>query len=161
MTDASMTTLVADIEKSSLFAGYDEVTGQALFNLPISCVQISMEEHHVGMPPGEFYQFREDDETFENYHRLGGVPFGFDEDRTSHAFTLQQHALPPTRYIIHAPTDLYRRMMDEVSRSSSLPCGLFFCGHHEDVAKPSLMIPIVVLGCFFGLMGIVAYTYRD
>ncbi len=153
MTDASMMTLVTDIEKSSLFAGYDEFTGQALFNLPISSVQISVEEHPNG---DEFYQIRENDQTFENYHRQG-------EDYVVtqiNAGSGPRYALPPTRYVIHAPPDLYRRMVDEISSSASLPCGLFFCGHHEDVAKPSLRIAVLVLLIFFGWMGLVAYIYR-
>jgi hypothetical protein len=153
MTDASMMTLVTDIEKSSLFAGYDEFTGQALFNLPISSVQISVEEH----PNGEFYQVRENDQTFESYHRQDD---DFVDSRINHGKG-PRYALPPTRYVIHAPPDLYRRMVDEISSSASLPCGLFFCGHHEDVAKPSLMIAVLVLLIFFGWMGLVAYIYRD
>ncbi|GAX13435.1 hypothetical protein FisN_34Lh037 [Fistulifera solaris] len=152
MTDASMMTLVTDIEKSSLFAGYDRFTGQALFKLPISSVQISVEEH----PNGEFYQVRENDQTFENYHHQGE---DLVDARINHS-SGPRYALPPTRYVIHAPPDLYRRMVDEVCRSSSLPCGIFFCGHHEDVAKPSLMIAVLVLLIVFGWMGLVAYIYR-
>lgn len=160
-----MMTLVTDIEKSSLFAGYDAVTGQALFNLPISSVRITTEDQQEGMSLGEFFQVREHDQVFEEYHRFGEEEFGLNNDvvqRSTNAFASQNpHALPPTRYIINAPTDLYRRIVDEISSSASLPCGLFFCGHHEDVAKPSLMIPFIVLTCFFGLMGLVAYMYRD
>lgn len=177
MTDASMMTLVTDIGRSSMFAGYDEVTGQALFNLPISSVHISMEDRKQGIMPGEFYQMRESDETFENYNQLpGGVHFGPGEDffhgQINHfqcsctcvhcnaCESKQPYALPPTSYIITVPNDLYRRVVDEISSSSSLPCGLFFCGHHDDVAKPSLIIPLCILACLFGSMGFVAYIYR-
>lgn len=36
--------------------------------------------------------------------------------------------------------DLYRRIFDEISASQSMPCGLFFFGHHEDVSQPSILI---------------------
>lgn len=42
-----------------------------------------------------------------------------------------------------------------------LPCptipGLFFCGHHEDVAYPSIGVPIVLLVILFSFMGYVAW----
>jgi len=40
-------------------------------------------------------------------------------------------------------------MLDEVSESKSMPCGLFFCGHHEDVRYPSIMIAVGIVAMMF------------
>jgi len=53
--------------------------------------------------------------------------------------------LPPTYYVMSIKSDIYRRMFDEVSESKSMPCGLFFCGHHEDVRYPSIMIAVTMV----------------
>jgi hypothetical protein len=43
-------------------------------------------------------------------------------------------------------------MFDEVSASKSMPCGLFFCGHHEDVSHPSVKIAVVLVSILFVAM---------
>jgi hypothetical protein len=44
---------------------------------------------------------------------------------------------------------LYRRMMDEVIESKTMPCGLFFCGHHEDVRYPDIKIAVAIVAMAF------------
>ena len=48
-------------------------------------------------------------------------------------------------------SDLYRRMMDEVIQSKTMPCGLFFCGHHEDVRFPDIKIAVAIVSLVFVL----------
>ncbi|KAL7447127.1 hypothetical protein ACHAXM_010564 [Skeletonema potamos] len=57
--------------------------------------------------------------------------------------------LPPTYYVMAVKSDIFRRMFDEVSASKSMPCGLFFCGHHEDVRFPSVTIAVVIVSILF------------
>ena len=57
--------------------------------------------------------------------------------------------LPPTHYVMSVKSDIFRRMFDEVSASKSMPCGLFFCGHHEDVRYPSVTIAVVIVSILF------------
>ena len=60
--------------------------------------------------------------------------------------------LPPTYYVMAVGSSIYRRMLDEVLESKSMPCGLFFCGHHEDVRYPSIMIAAVMVAIVFVVM---------
>jgi len=60
--------------------------------------------------------------------------------------------LPPTHYVMAVKSDIFRRMFDEVSASKSMPCGLFFCGHHEDVRHPSVGIAIVIVSILFAAL---------
>ena len=57
--------------------------------------------------------------------------------------------LPPTHYVMAVKPDIFRRMFDEVSASKSMPCGLFFCGHHEDVRHPSVGIAVIMVSVLF------------
>ena len=57
--------------------------------------------------------------------------------------------LPPDLYVMAVDSTLYRRMMDEVVDSRSMPCGLFFCGHHEDVRYPDIRIAMGIVGMVF------------
>lgn len=70
-----------------------------------------------------------------------------------------QQLLPPTNYCLAVQDDVYRRMLAEVADSQSMPCGLFFCGHHEDVRQPSIWIAaMILLVLFSGLSYVAFYT---
>jgi len=43
-------------------------------------------------------------------------------------------------------------MFDEVSESLNMPCGLFYCGHHEDVDYPNIGIAVAGVAFVFLLM---------
>mmetsp|Transcript_6545 Transcript_6545/g.14795 ORF Transcript_6545/g.14795 Transcript_6545/m.14795 type:complete len:520 (-) Transcript_6545:237-1796(-) len=60
--------------------------------------------------------------------------------------------LPPSYYIMSVSSDIYRRMFDEVSESMNMPCGLFYCGHHEDVDYPNIGIAVVGVVIIFAVM---------
>jgi len=66
--------------------------------------------------------------------------------------------LPPVTFCLGVDEDVYKRVLDEISQSSTMPCGLFYCGHHEDIAHPSVMLALVPIVVLFCLMGYVAYT---
>ena len=50
-------------------------------------------------------------------------------------------------------------MFSEVADAQNMPCGLFFCGHHEDVDYPSVWIPGTLVIILFG--GIIIGGYVD
>ena len=61
----------------------------------------------------------------------------------------KQKRLPPDLYVMAVDSTLYRRMLDEIIASRAMPCGMFFCGHHEDVSHPDIKIAAVVVGIVF------------
>eukprot|EP00970_Alexandrium_tamarense_P019950 scaffold14671_cov228-Alexandrium_tamarense.AAC.2 len=58
-------------------------------------------------------------------------------------------------------SDIYRRIFDEVSESKNMPCGLFFCGHHEDVRYPSILIAVLVVASVFIAMVIATFYVKS
>ncbi len=87
-----------------------------------------------------------EDEYYQDYHMtpLEELPAARTSDCTKQ--------LPPTHYVMAVKSDIFRRMFDEVSASKSMPCGLFFCGHHEDVRHPSVGIAIVIVSILFAAL---------
>ena len=73
----------------------------------------------------------------------------------------RRKTLPPTYYVMSVKSDIYRRMLDEVSESKSMPCGLFFCGHHEDVRYPSIMIAVALVAILFLLLLSAMFYVKD
>ena len=65
--------------------------------------------------------------------------------------------LPAHHYVINVPDDIYQRLLDEICASQEMPCGLYFCGHHEDVSTPSIWIAATIVLTLFSTMGAVAY----
>lgn len=73
----------------------------------------------------------------------------------------KQDLLPPTNYVVAVSDDIYRRIFSEVADAQNMPCGLFFCGHHEDVDHPSVWIPGTLVIILFGTMFALAYYAED
>jgi hypothetical protein len=65
--------------------------------------------------------------------------------------------LPSTQYVLPIPDDIYRRVVDEISTSYRMPCGLFFCGQHEDVNHPSIALAVAIVATVFIGMAYVAF----
>ena len=65
--------------------------------------------------------------------------------------------LPPTNYVVAVSDDIYIRMFSEAADAQNMPCGLFFCGHHEDVDYPSIWIPITLVIILFGTLLYLSY----
>lgn len=62
-------------------------------------------------------------------------------------------------YILAIKDDIYKRVVGEIADAQNMPCGCFFCGHHEDVAHPSILIAVVIVGLLFASMAYVAWAY--
>ena len=69
-------------------------------------------------------------------------------------------ALPVNKYALAVDPTVYRRVLDEISQAQHMPCGLFFCGHHEDVAHPSIQIAVILVVLLFASMAFVAFCLQ-
>jgi hypothetical protein len=67
--------------------------------------------------------------------------------------------LGPGYYCLTVDDTIYQKVLDEVCASQTMPCGLFFCGHHEDVSRPSIWIPTTIVAFLLTVMAWVAYFY--
>jgi len=65
--------------------------------------------------------------------------------------------LKPPSYLLPVSAKVYKRMVGEISDAHYMPCGLFFCGHHEDVSHPSITIAVAIVILLFGFMAYVAF----
>ena len=117
-----------------------------------------------------------DPEMFDDYHRIttdiqqGLVPNWETMDNKDlvcnctcnncNGCTGKQNLLPHPTYTLTVKDDIYKRVLSEIADSQGMPCGLFFCGHHEDVSHPSIMIAVVIVGILFASMALVAYITR-
>ena len=138
------------------------------------------------LPVGRLYQVPIDPEAYELYHRYddedGGLDGDYDDvslleagDRGTgvggcecpcpHCAACtggrQAPALPPAYYAMAVPDDLYKRVLDEIVMAHSMPCRSYFCGHHEDVSRPSAAIAGAIVGTLFLLMGAAAYSVQS
>jgi hypothetical protein len=86
---------------------------------------------------------------FQEYHIT--IDTGVFEQQQQHR-PIRPPLLPPMYYVMCVDSDIYQRMLDEVSQSRSSPCGLFYFGHHKDVSYPSIAIAAVSLAIVFSLM---------
>lgn len=135
---------MADITKSSL---YKEVTSAGLvrMHLPIDNVRLVMDDE---LESGKLYQkqnTREDSEAFFEYHLRS------EEDDFADA------ELPNTTYVLAVDPDLYRRVIGEIADARDMPCGLFYCGHHEDVDRPSIMIAVCIVAVLFAVLWVLTF----
>jgi hypothetical protein len=69
----------------------------------------------------------------------------------------QLQLLPTPQYVLAIEEDVYKRVLSEIAEAQTMPLGLFFCGHHEDVAYPSIVIAIIVVSILFVCMATIAY----
>ena len=96
---------------------------------------------------------KDEDDYFQNYHITVE-----DEVEPHFSFECQcnnrspRKQLPPSYYVMAVDADIYQRMIDEVSESMTMPCGLFYCGHHDDVDHPSIRIAMVGVTITFSVM---------
>jgi hypothetical protein len=113
--------------------------------------------------------------AFEEYHRIstdmaqGSAPHWESLDKEAAAMcctcpcnncngcTGKQLLLPTPQYVLAIEEDVYKRVLSEIAEAQTMPLGLFFCGHHEDVAYPSIVIALIVVGILFACMATVAY----
>jgi hypothetical protein len=172
-TDASHYSIVSDIRKSSFYGGVHETSGTVQMHYPFENVYLAVPDdaETLAMKRGHLYVANADDQIFENYHRVAE-----EIDLDAHwmdnplacnctcdncnACTGKQQLLPPNYYAMAVDEDLYRRVLFEIAGSGTMPCGLFFCGHHEDVSRPSICIAVSIIFILFAGMGSIAFTMR-
>lgn len=144
--------------------------------------------HEALMELGQLYKVGDSTKDYEKYHRATDDDFSWlDEDGYfdnasshhdySHSNAGENHCqcecqycmscsnksstLPQNYFCLAVEDNLYRKVVDEICSSSQMPCGLFFCGHHEDVSRPSIFIAIFVVGVLFLSMGAIAYEMQS
>jgi len=157
-----MVSVVSDIRKSSYFGGYND-RGDAELLYPISQVHLVMDK---SLSVGRVYQVPIPTQQYEDYHLavddeeelgLDGGACGCDCPHCAACRGNHAAKLPANFYVLSVPDDLYRRVLDEICDSKQMPCGMFFCGHHEDVSRPSIWIPVTIIILLFGGMGAAAF----
>ena len=87
------------------------------------------------------------------YHGCTGHEHNHESKKPKNPFT----ALPPTTFALAVDENIYKKVLDEISMKYSMPCGLFYCGHHEDVSHPSCMIPLFLVVMLMLFMAWVAF----
>lgn len=141
MSDASVRSVTTDLSKSALFKGVTS-TGRIQLQLPKDSFRLLMDS---SLETGHVYKRKLVDDEGEYFLEFYTV----DNDPDS---TEEQKRLPPDHYVMAVDSSIYRRMLDEVIRSRSMPCGTFFCGHHEDVRHPDITIAALVVAAVIFLL---------
>eukprot|EP00591_Stephanopyxis_turris_P003982 CAMPEP_0195508034 /NCGR_PEP_ID=MMETSP0794_2-20130614/1346_1 /TAXON_ID=515487 /ORGANISM="Stephanopyxis turris, Strain CCMP 815" /LENGTH=181 /DNA_ID=CAMNT_0040634885 /DNA_START=261 /DNA_END=806 /DNA_ORIENTATION=+ len=167
---ASAATVTSNIASSALFNGVTD-TGVIRFHMPMDNVRLVIDP---AIEPGVICRTPDDDEArFTDYHRPASqLEYLSDDDNM---FDLEacpccclcdncircrnkKQGLPQAQYVMTIDQDLYKRVLSEIADSRNMPCGLYFCGHHDDVDRPSVNIAIVLvvllfLGLFYVAFG--------
>mmetsp|Transcript_11333 Transcript_11333/g.20838 ORF Transcript_11333/g.20838 Transcript_11333/m.20838 type:complete len:421 (+) Transcript_11333:76-1338(+) len=144
MSDASIRSVTTNLAKSSLFKGVTD-TGRIQLQLPKDSFRVLMDSQ---LEAGYVYKRKlidDEDQFFVEFHTV-------DDDPPDDASNPHLKRLPPNLYVMAVDSTLYRRMLDEVIQSRSMPCGTFFCGHHEDVRHPDITIAALIVGVVFFLL---------
>jgi len=150
---------------------YKEVTDAGIIrlHLPIDNVRLVMDD---GLESGVVYQNTMTESDLERYleYHLRSDQDAMSEflldaaddsgcgcacDHCLRCHNKQDQLLPPTCYALAVDEDLYRRVLEEIADAKQMPCGLFFCGHHEDVHRPSISIAICIVAAVMIAMFIV------
>ncbi|KAL7575749.1 hypothetical protein ACA910_003080 [Epithemia clementina (nom. ined.)] len=165
--------VVSDISKSALFQGVTE-EGHVQLRFPYEAVRLISNKN---MDSGRLYMQEIPAAQYESYH-LAAEELTAWEHRLDHenrfkgldctctctncnGCTGKRELIPPTFYALRIDEDLYRHVLDEIAAAHQTPCGLFFCGHHEDVSSPSISIAIGIIVLLFAGMGYVAFVVQS
>lgn len=172
-TDASHYSIVSDIRKSSFYGGIHEKSGTVQMHYPFENVYLAVPDdaETLEMKRGHLYVANADEHIYENYHRVAEEIDMYTQWHDNplactctcnncNTCTGKQELLPPNYYAMAVDDDLYRRVLLEIAESQTMPCGLFFCGHHEDVAYPSIFIAIFIVSAVFAGMGAIAFWMK-
>lgn len=152
-SDASIRSVTTDMAKSALFKGVTD-TGRIRLQLPKDSFRILLDS---SLEAGCVYKRKlvdSEDEFFVEFHTVDEG--GADPVDACHCTcegcnrcNEKQKRLPPDLYVMAVDSTIYRRMLDEVIDSKTMPCGTFFCGHHEDVRHPDVTIAALIVGVVF------------
>jgi len=135
MSDASVRSVTTDLAKSALVKTVTE-SGHIQLQLPKDSFRLLMDN---ALEAGVVYKRKlvdNEEDYFVEFYTESDDPLEDEEDKR----------LPPDLYVMAVDATLYRRMLDEVIQSRSMPCGTFFCGHHEDVRQPDITFASLVVG---------------
>uniref|UniRef100_A0A7S2YAB4 Uncharacterized protein n=1 Tax=Entomoneis paludosa TaxID=265537 RepID=A0A7S2YAB4_9STRA len=147
---ASHQSVVSDISKSALFQGVTN-EGHVQLRFPYEACRLVANKD---MEKGILYMQEIPPAEYEAYHLAAEEANAWEHRLDNDTRKL----LPQTFYAIRVEDDLYRRVLDEIADSHQMPCGLFFCGHHEDVSHPSVMIATVAVMILFAGMAYIAFV---
>jgi len=160
-SEASFVSHTTDIRKSAYFHSVDKETGNAQLHYPNEHIFVRTDD--PALTNGKIYKVACDEEAYEEYHRRAEDAM-WEEDALEEGHpTNSRHrkdpfgALPSNQFALAVDSTVYKRVLDEISQAEQMPCGLFFCGHHEDIAYPSVNIALVLVIILFLLMGWTAF----
>lgn len=163
-SDVSVRSVTTNMAKSVLFRGVTE-EGTLQLQLPKDNFRILMDSH---LTAGCVYKRKlvDEDAEFLNYHTVEeGNPLEASSCGCTcahcHRCHMKVKRLPPDLYVMSVDNSLYRRMLDEIIYSKTMPCGTYFCGHHEDVKHPDIKIAVAVVLIVFLLFLAGAVIIRD
>ncbi len=178
LSNLSRNSVVSNISKSEFFAGVDE-KGRVQMHYPFEAIRLVMvDPEQPTLRRGHLYFDGHvgDSDKFEEYHRLTEedgmlAPQWESLDHpvnrcgctcnNCNGCQGKKDLLPSPCYMLAVDDTVYKSVMAEIANAHSMPCGLFFCGHHEDVAYPSVLIALFVVVVLMAYMMIVAYSFDD
>jgi hypothetical protein len=161
VSEASFMSITADIRKSAFYGGVDETTGKTTWKTPNQNIFVCTD--NPALVVGHVYKVSVHNDAFEEYHRqaqdrMWEDDYGFEEmEGACKCKRRKDPALPGNQFALAVDPTIYQRVLNEISQAQSMPCGLFFCGHHEDVAHPSISIALVMVIAVFVILGTLAY----
>ena len=127
MSDASIKSVTTDMGKSALFKGVTD-TGRIRLQLPKDSFRILMDSQ---LEAGSVYKRKlvdSEDEFFVEFHTEEEEDPVIDAQHTCHCTCdgckrcqEKQKRLPPDLYVMAVDSTIYRRMLDEVIASKSMP----------------------------------------
>ena len=176
----SQSSVRSNISKSAMFGGVDE-GGRVQLHFPKEALRLeflSDEDYQKknALTRGHLYQYRNisDYDQFDEYIRLtedleqgitpqweslGGMAVNNPLKACNctcnncNGCLGKRQLLPDTNYALPVSDSVYKRVVGEIADAHSMPCGLFFCGHHEDVAHPSITIAVTIVS--FLMVGLI------
>ena len=162
-SDASIKSVTTNMTKSALLKEVTD-TGRLRLQLPKDSFRILMDSQ---LEAGSVYKRKlvdNEDEFFVEFHTSEEDPV--DAAKPCHCTCEgcnrchdKQKRLPPDLYVMAVDSTIYRRMLDEIIASKTMPCGIFFCGHYEDVRYPDITIAALIVGVVFFLLCATIYIY--
>lgn len=165
MSDASVLSVTTNMAKSVLFRAVT-AKGTLQLQLPKDSFRVLMDSQ---LEAGCVYKrnlIDNEDEVFVDYHTVEeGNPLEHSACVCTCANCQRCHEkvkrLPPGLYVMAVDNTLYRRILDEIIDSKTMPCGTYFCGHHEDVRHPDVKIAGTIVFVVFLLFLAGAVIIRD
>jgi len=150
--DKSVEPVMTNMTKSAMFKGVTN-DGVVKLQLPKDNFRLLSDRD---LESGRVYKralVDNEDDYFQDYHiTIDDTAESAFSPTSANCGNCNRKQLPPSYYVMAVDSDIYRRMFDEVSESINMPCGLFYCGHHEDVDYPSIGIAVIGVVFIFAVM---------